>query len=284
MAPFAKFHVIRYEPDPRRAERVNVGLLVLQGDGAQVFMGRTLAKAQALTPQMTLSDVHAHLQEQYADLWQARHGHAADLAGVQLGPFALSGAGQMSLQGRSLDDAAAAALKRLVDAPRRPSTREGRTRLHTEIKDRFRKAGVLGTDVDQVRQHKVVAGFEMPGDDELVADFAYLNGAWHLTQVVDYRTTPKAAGGKIKEVSLKAITLDQARRDPLRLLGDKKAVLPYAAVWVPDDLEKIVEPQIEVLRTYCSQLFRFNRPREADAYYALMSRVMEGAALSDAQA
>lgn len=280
MAPFAKFHVIRYEPDPRRGERVNIGVLVLNNDEAHVFMGRTLAKAQALTPQLTLSDVHAQLQEQYADVWHGRIGTPASLDGLQLGPFTLSAAGQMTLEGRSLEDAAAAAVKRLVDAPRRPSAREGRTRLHTEIKDCFRKAGVLGTDVDQVRHHKVVAGFEMPGDEELVADFAYLNGAWHFTQVVDYRTTAKAAAGKIKDVSLKAITLDQAARDTQRLLGDDKEVKPYAAVWVPDDLEKIVQLQIDILDSYCRTLYRFNKPREAEAYFALMAKVMhpEGAA------
>jgi hypothetical protein len=276
MEPFAKFHIIRYEPDPRRGERVNVGLLVINEGKPHVFMGRTVAKAQALSPQIVLSDVHAELQDQFEDLVTSRDGHARDLADLQIGPFTLSSPGMMVLRNRSLEEAATAAIKRLVDAPRRASMREGRTRLHTEIKDRFRKAGKLGNSIDEVSHHKVVAGFELPGDEELVADFAYLNGAWHLTQVVDYRTTAKAAASKIKEVSIKGVTLDQAKRYTERLLGDKKEVLPYAAVWVPDELERLVEPQLEVLNSYCRKLYRFNKPKEAEAYYSLMADVMEG--------
>ena len=276
MAHSAEFRIIRYEPDQRRGERVNVGLVLLLPEGPRVFMGRSPAKAQALSPQTTLHEMQSELQEFFHDSWSALgEDPARFVAATQVaGPFVLSRAGYMGLDGRSLEQAVASALKRLVDAPKRQSTREGRTRLHTEIKKRFRDSGVLATDAAGISQHQVVAGFELPGDDELVADFAYRNGSWHLTQVVDYRTSPKAAAGKIKEVSVKAITLDQATRDTKRLLGDVMEVMPYAAVFVPPELEKAVAPQLEIMRTYCNELFRFERAKEADNYWRLMRSVV----------
>lgn len=281
MDRFAEFHVVRFEPDPRRAERVNVALLVLHEGRTQVHVGRSLAKAQALAPGAALSELQAHLQDELTDLCAEARVSGRPLDDLRIGSFHLGRRGLLGLQDRSLDDAVQAAVKRLIDPPRRPSATEGRTRLHTEIKARFRAAGLLGSDV---KQHKVIAGFEMPGDEELVADFAYLNGAWHFTQVLDYRTTSKGATGKLKEVSVKAITLDQARRDTERLLGDRKVVHGYAAVYVPDDLEAVVQPQLQVLQGYCKHVFRFDQRDGAAEYYDLMGRITKTrSALVDAQ-
>lgn len=263
-----EFRIIRYEPDARRGERVNIGLLVWDGARPQVHLLKTLSKATALSPQVRFpADLHAELTDMYASL-AGRNG----LGTLQdMEPFTLSRPGQFYGTTADLPKHIEAAMQRLVNPARRTSTREGNTRLHTEIRRQFRQDKVLASDPREITEHKVVAGFEFPGDEELGADFAFKNGAWHLTQVLDYRASSVgAAAKKIKEVSLKAIALDQAQKEPDRLLGDQLAVKATAVVWVPDELADVVAPQLDILDDYCQRIYRFHNPREQSQYWAMM--------------
>lgn len=268
MARSFEFHVIRYEPDLRRGERVNIGLIVNDGLQPQVHLLNNMSKAQALSPQVRFpGSLRADLSEMFADVMTSQD----QLEVIQMGEFSLSHPGRFYCDDDELPLQVDAAMKRLVLPARRPSGREGTTRLHTEIKRQFRQDGVLATDPKEISDHKVVAGFEFPGDEELAADFAYKNGAWHLTQVLDYRsTTAAAAAKKIKEVSLKAIALDQAAKEPDRLLGDELRVKTTAVVWVPEELQSVVAPQLDILEDYCGRIYRFQHTREQAQYWEMM--------------
>lgn len=265
-----EFRIIRYEPDARRGERVNIGLLVLTGQGVQVHLLKNMNKALAISPQVAF---HASLQADLIDMYSdfAKAG-SLDQAKT-LGEFTLSEAGAFYCGFDELQFQVDAAMKRLVTPARRISLREGTTRLHTEIKRQFKLDGVLANDPDQIKDHKVVAGFEFPGDEELSSDFAFKNGVWTLTQVIDYRSSTAAtAAKKIKEVSLKAIALDQAAKDTERLLGEKLEVINSAVVWVPEELNEAVAPQIEILGDY-AKLYRFHSQREQGQFWSMMQRL-----------
>jgi hypothetical protein len=269
MARCFEFRVIRYEPDVRRGERVNIGLLVLDEGRANVHLYKSMQKALALAPSMRLSaSIRSELEEMFTDVFLTTNGLDSF---KQYGFFSLSDPGRLYCETHQLQAQIDLAMKRLVAPERRRSLREGKTRLYTTIKNQFKRDGVLASDPSQIREYKVVAGYEFPGDDELFADFAFKNGAWHLTQVLDYRVTnPKSALKKIKEVSLKAIALDQAAKDSGRLLGEDGKVVKNAVVWVPDELQELVAPQIDILADY-AELFRFNNNREKVRYLDMMS-------------
>lgn len=271
MARSFEFRIIRYEPDTRRGERVNIGLLVGNGDKPQVHLLKNMAKAQALAPQVNFPpSLGADLEDMFADMLQSGTLTSGD--GIE--PFTVSEAGHFLCEAQELPQQIEAAMMRLVTPSRRISTREGTTRLHTEIKRQFKHDGVLATDPRDINKHKVVAGFEFPGDEELAADFAFLNGAWHLTQVLDYRSaTTSAAVKKIKEVSLKAIALDQAAKEPSRLLGDASKVKTTAVVWVPEELQTAVAPQIDILDDYCERIYRFHNQREQAQFWEMMNKL-----------
>lgn len=271
MAHSFEFRIIRYEPDARRGERVNIGLLVSDGKRHQVHLIRNLSKALALSPQVRFpAALQADLLDTYSDL--ARHGGIGSIQDME--PFTLSGLGRLYCATDELPAQIEATMRRLVNPARRPSAREGTTRLHTEIKRQFKLDGVLASDPREITEHKVVAGFEFPGDEELAADFAFKNGAWHLTQVLDYRTNSLAAAAKkIKEVSLKAIALDQAAKEPERLLGEHSQVKTTAVVWVPDELADVAAPQLDILGDYCHKLYRFQNPREQAQFFDMMKNL-----------
>jgi hypothetical protein len=271
--PSFEFRVIRYEPDARRGERVNIGLLVKTPSGVEVVLLKNMSKALAISPQVSF---HVSLQADLTDMYSDFAKHGTLDSAESLGEFTLSKAGNFFCEASELPAQIEAAMKRLVIPARRPSTREGTTRLHTDIKRQFKQNGVLATEPEQIKDHKVVAGFEFPGDEELSADFAFKNGVWTLTQVIDYRSgSAAAAAKKIKEVSLKAISLDQALKDTDRLLGDKLEVVNSAIVWVPDELTEVVAPQIDILGDY-AKIFRFQSQREQAQYWAMMNKLTKG--------
>jgi len=266
-----EFQIIRYEPDARRGERVNIGLLVHTQPAPQVHLLKNMSKALALSPQVRFHlNLQAELADMFADL--STDGSLQHMRTFE--PFSLSELGHFYCTAQDLQGHIEAAMRRLVNPARRPSAREGNTRLHTEIKRQFKSDGVLATDPREITQHKVVADFEFPGDEELTADFAFKNGAWLLTQVIDYRTTTLAAASKkIKEVSLKAIALDQAIKEPDRLLGEKLVVNTSAVVWVPEELADAVGPQLDILEDYCGKIYRFQNQREQIQYWEQMKRL-----------
>lgn len=268
-----EFRVIRYEPDARRGERVNIGLVVLTPAGAQVHLLKNMSKASALSPQVAFpASLQADLADMFTDLSKRS---SLDTLGA-IGEFSLSAAGTFFCTASDLPAQIEAAMARLVNPSRRPSTREGTTRLHTEIKRQLKADKVLATEPKQISDHKVVAGWEFPGDEELSADFAFKNGSWSLMQVLDYRTsTPLAAAKKIKEVSLKAIALDQAKKDPERLLGEKLAVKNHTIVWVPQELEDAVGAQVDILSGY-SHIYRFQNQREQVQFWDMMNKLTKG--------
>lgn len=271
MDRYFEFQIIRYEPDARRGERVNIGLLVNTNPKPQVHLIKNMAKALALSPQVRF---HANLQAELADMFSDLSADGSLQSMRKFEPFSLSEFGSFYCKATDLQGHVEAAMKRLVNPARRPSSREGNTRLHTEIKRQFKSDGVLATDPSEITQHKVVAGFEFPGDEELVADFAFKNGAWLLTQVLDYRTTTVAAAAKkIKEVSLKAIALDQATKEPDRLLGEKLDVKTSAVVWVPEELSNAVGAQLDILEDYCGAIYRFQNQREQVQYWDRMNKL-----------
>ena len=266
-----EFRIIRFEPDARRGERVNIGLLVADGKRRQVHLLKNMTKATALAPQASFP---ANLQADLTEMFSSA-GAPGSLGALQdMEPFTLSPTGRFYCDAADLQDQVDEAMRRLVNPARRPSNREGNTRLHTEIRRQFRQDGVLATDPREIAEHKVVAGFDFPGDEELGADFAFKNGAWHLTQVLDYRTNSiGAAAKKIKEVSLKAIALDQAAKEPDRLLGDAADVKTTAVVWVPDELASVVAPQLDILEDYCQRIYRFQHDRERTQYWDMMKNL-----------
>ena len=74
-------------------------------------------------------------------------------------------------------------------------------------------------------------------------------------------------------MSLKAIALDQATKEPDRLLGEKLTVNTIAVVWFPDDLANAVGPQLDILDDYCDKIYRFQNQREQLQYWEQMKRL-----------
>lgn len=269
MAHSYRYCVLRYRPDPIRGEVVNIGLVIFNGDRVDVRVTRQLSKAQALSPNLSFQWTDT-IQADIIDVCSETTPEGAVALLRNFAPFTCSDLGFFLAEQDDYEAKVEQTMRWMVTPPRRPSTMEGKSRLFTEIKKEFQRFNLLGREVEELRDHKVLASFNLPGDEDLQADFIFKNGIYHLTQVIDYQTTPKAAHAKIKEVSVKAIALHQA---PRVLEGQTAG---YALVRVPAEFESIARPHLSILHDFCRNVLRYDVEADRRKYWA---RIAEAAQL-----
>lgn len=266
-----KYCVLRLMPDPVRGEVVNIGIVVFNDDGVVVRLGKNLSKAQALVPNFSLEGIEG-ISEEIAEISAGCSPEDAVQLLKNCGIFTVSQIGFFSARPESFEAKLDQIMRRLVTPPSRISLSEGRSRLHTEIRKQFKDFKILGKSPDEITDHKVISSYNLPGESDMAIDFAMKNGMWRFTQVVDYRTTLKAAHNKIKEVSVKAITLHQA---PKALDVKPDEVKGYALVWVPPEFETIAAPHLKVMSDFTPNILRYDRPTDRERYWQLVSGWIE---------
>lgn len=261
-----KYCVLRLMPDPVRGEVVNIGLIVFTDTGVDLRLAKNLSKAQSLVPNLSFDGLES-LKEELDDIASALSPEDAIRLLKCYGPFTVSDLGYFSPEAEQYEAKIDQLMRLLVSPPKKNSAREGRSRLATEIRSELKRHKLLGNSIEEIHQNKVVAGYELPGEDDLAVDFAIKNGLYRFTQVIDYRTTPKNVHSKIKEVSIKAIAIHQA---PRALDVKKDDVKGYALVWVPPEFSDIAHPHLKVLHDFTDEILHYDNPRDRGRYWDLI--------------
>lgn len=262
-----KYCVLRLMPDPVRGEVVNIGLIIFTDGGIDLRIGKNLAKAQALVPHLSIDGLD-ELKEELGDIAGLLNPEEALPLLKSYGPFTVSELGYFTANDDKYEAKIEQIMRWLVSPPAKPSAREGRSRLATEIRSELKRHKLLGNSIEEMHKNKVVAGYELPGEDDLAVDFAIKNGLYRFTQVIDYRTTPKSVHSKIKEVSIKAIAIHQA---PRALDVKKDDVKGYALVWVPPEFADVAHPHLKVLHDFTDEILHYDNPRDRNRYWEMIS-------------
>jgi hypothetical protein len=255
MAHIFKYAILTAIPDPRRGERVNVGIVVLLKDRIDVkFAG--LSKVSALTGgewNSYASDVEKRLISRFKSGEQAEESIRSH---PQLDPiFHASDIALMSVRSLSdYDTRIKEILASLVIRPRSQSEQKV-TRINTQISRQLRLVKVLAGPDETIDSRKVIRDFPISPAKGLVADFALKNGAWHIMATLDLRKSHV----RIDEAALKAITLNKARavyRDEAKLIG------VYAA---PDGVQE-VKPSVALLKDYADKAYNWMNDKDRKAF------------------
>lgn len=270
-----EYCILRLMPDAVRGEVVNIGIVVFLNDRVDVRITKNMVKAQALVPNFSLEGIDG-IADEIADVANGLPPAEAVSLLKDLGPLTVSQLGFFSANETTYDNKIEQIMRWMVNPPARQAFNEGRSRLHTEIRKQFKDFNLLGKSPDDIAEHKVIPGYTLPGESDMSIDFAMKNGLWRFTQVVDYRTTSKGAHNKIKEVSVKAVTLHQA---PKALDVKSEEVKGYALVWVPPEFESIAAPHLRVMSDFTPNIMRYDRPEERERYWKLVAGWVENSRL-----
>ena len=217
------FSLIRYQPDLQRQEVVNIGIVVFDEAGPHVAVVPSQGKLLALNPNLSLArvfDQGKRLSDALQGLWE-RGSTVETMVGAFGGgaTLFLTGTGILQRDGRPLEALVEELNQDLVTPPSKKLVREPkRSRLHSELRQVFRSARILGSRPEDITRHLVVPNFPIDPDTGLFAEFALRNGQLHVTETVDFRTA--ASSTKRQEAQAKTLilveALERVGRDDLR--------------------------------------------------------------------
>ena len=246
-----EYSVVRVEPDIRRGERVNVGIVVFNGAELDIRIIDT-RKAAAIASQ----NWDAYVQVFASNLKELfKEGRSAsDLVTIveALGR-------QVNLTKTGWFDARDTNeyewhVKRIIEsliARPKVARRAKETSIASEIAAIFRSALILSAPHEPLESGKVIRNFTVDRGTGLVADFALKNGHLHLATTVNLT----AANPHIGSSASKAITMDIAKKTN----SQAKAYCVYA---VAPSRKTEVSEHISLLGDYADDIFNWHEPDE----------------------
>ncbi len=252
MAPTFKYTILTAIPDPRRGERVNVGIVVFRENDLDVRFRLASYKLKALTG-VTWDSRIAALQSRIAETFD-RSAPAEDvLRRIQMidpiiAPVAMGiiNAANLREYERSVEEI----LSSLVSLPKREKLQvDVQSRINTEIAKVFKKDKVLAKPEESISKNKIVRGLPVAPREGLVADFALKNGKIHIASTLDLRKH----NATIAEAALKSIVLDKADE-----VFEK--VLKIGVYAVERDMKSHFKQHIELLADYAQETFNWVDP------------------------
>jgi hypothetical protein len=255
MAHTFNYAIIKAIPDQRRGERVNVGIVVFHPDYIDLRFS-DLAKLRALQGG-NWDQYAADACNRIAGSFNSNEKPQAFLQRISLVETVLrfSDVAWFSIENvNQYEGELADILATLVTRPR-PAQRVKTTRINTEIARTFRTAGVLAAPGEGIDAHRVVQNYSVSQADDLTADFAVKNGAWHVVATLDLRRANVGKG----QAAIKAITLDRADQ------AFSGTVRKYGVYAAPADADQF-RPHIHLLREYADNVYNWLDQREREAY------------------
>lgn len=208
------FSLVRCQPDMSRQEVVNVGVVLFTSTGSHVSIPSNQGKLLALDPNLRLDrffERAQRLQEALTKLYEASVPLDEQIQMFSnSGALSLSPVGMIDPVGQGLGELLDELLRELVFAPAKTRMRHVQTsRLHTELRQVFRSAHMLGSKPGDIEKHLVVPNFPIDPEVGLFAEFALKNGQLHITETVDFRLSSMSS--KRQEAQAKTLLLVQAQ-------------------------------------------------------------------------
>jgi hypothetical protein len=256
MAHTFKYVIITAIPDPRRGERVNIGVVVFLRDELDVRFSE-LAKVHAIAGG-NWGEYADKVAERLNKWFSMGHDPAEFMrrAGSSERIIRFSDIAWFSIPDEASYEARVTEiLDTLVKKPR-PERRPRSSRINTEIADEFKRANILASPHESVEDHKVVRDYYISRDEELRADFIVQNGATHATATLDLRK----AAVHISHATLPALILDKARKT---FGDDTRRFAVYAA---QQSTLPQFKPHIRILEEYSDKIYNWLDPNDRLAY------------------
>ncbi|WP_241591426.1 DUF3037 domain-containing protein [Rosenbergiella epipactidis] len=259
---FYKYSVIRITPNPVRAESINVGFAVTSSEGApDIRVLDSHVKIKALTNDYSM--------EQLRDLKDQLDKMLSLLTLEQVSSFfqgsvTLSSIGTFTADNRDEYENEIIKINRMYISPIKATKRMPVTqkRIITELKNEFGRFGILGKNINEIHDHKVVQGYPLSEADGLYAELLLKNGVYHLTETLDFRSSNLKQ--KLGDTAVKAITMNTARTI---WTEDVKTFLVYAA---EASQERTYAQQLNLINGYSDKMYNLLSNSDMSNYFEHM--------------
>jgi Protein of unknown function (DUF3037) len=257
------YSIIRYMPDSRRGEVVNIGVLVYRDKRVETHWLSNLAKARQLDASLSIKDLD-ELPKAFNSIAKSApsagqmYSLMADMGAIKLSePAYFAADADADYQARIRE-----IMQDLVTPKAKAQAQRPHGRLISALKKQFQKNHLLAEIGEGITEnHLVAVGYPISEESGLTVDFAQKNGRWNVTQTIDYKIKKENLTGKFKEVGIKAIGLDQASKQ----FGNDTA--RFCIIDVPDEYQNIVQGQINILSEYSDHVLYYNSREDMGFYW-----------------
>ena len=258
MANMFEYSLIRVEPDNRRGERVNVGIVVFGPNGPDIRVIDTRKASQIASRNW---DAHIHLfSSSLSEIYEIKGSPRDTIEMVSsldrqmnltdLGWFEASNVTDYEAQVDRIVDA-------LVRKPRAIRKKQ-ETSIATEIAANFKSANILSAQGEALEGGKVIRHYTVDEGAGLVADFALQNGFLHLATTLSLTSSNPHIGS----AASKAITMDKAKKSN----DNAKAYCVYA---VAPSRKPEVKEHISMLGDYADDIFNWYEQSDQEKFNRL---------------
>lgn len=266
-----EYSVIKYTPDPRRGEIVNIGLVIFgntpagQMDVRMLHSAAKIRMLDGLTATESIDSLKSAIEEisQFGKNPEEIHnifnsfGKSSGYLG-NIGYFVIDDENQYEKRVSNLFNELVRPFATRENSPRT-------SRIHTIIKNKFQSLELLGKDSDDLSRHKVVYNYLISNKTGVTADFLLKNGRYHITEAIDFNVNDISA--KFKETSLKVMAFMEGRKS----LGQETA--SYFVYNVSKEKEDRFLSHLNLVDGYSDRMFNLSSKTEKDDYFSLMSNL-----------
>lgn len=260
-----RYSLIRYMPDARRQEVINIGLVVFRDVGVDVRVLGSSTKVRLIDGGSEQDDLNS-LQEQFIELCALTNSPEEQFKILSLfnGRTSISERGEFILDQVQEYDVKVGKLFDLLVKPRSFKKRSpSSSRFTTSIKNKFKALEILASDISELGHHKVVHNYPISESSGITADFLLRNGAYHLTETIDYDKNDVNA--KFKETTLKLMTFMEANK------AFDNGVKKYFVFKAASNRELEMSQQINLAESYSDKIFNFESKDDEAKYFQIVS-------------
>lgn len=262
------YSIIKYLPDPKRGELINIGLIVYRHSGPDIRLLSNVAKIRMFDGSTTYSELNrltgslksiCGVDREASEQHQRLQALATGLIIGELSSFSIPNIGEYEKT-----------VSRIFDSLIKPySTREpvkANTRFFTRTKNEFRRLKILANDLGEINSHKIVPHYPIDSNSGLEADFMLKNGKYHMSELIDFNVVDTQQ--KFKETSLKAMTFVTGRR---LLQQDMGCYFVYSASASKD---REIISHLNLAEDNCDKMFNLDSADEKASYFQLLSEII----------
>ncbi len=258
-----KYSIIRITPNPVRAESINVGFVVTSPDGVpDVRVLDSFTKIKAVTNDYSMDQLDAlktQLEKMLTNCLTLEQAVSFFQGSITLSSIGTFSALDYAEYENNIND-----INRLYITPIKAGKKSpvSQKRIITELKNEFERFGIMGKNVNEIHNHKVVQGYPLAEDEGLYAELLLKNGRYHLTETLDFRSSNSKQ--KMGDTAVKAITMNAAKT----VWHDQvNTFLVYA---IEASQERNYAQQINLVNGYADKMYNLLSASDMSAYFEHM--------------
>jgi hypothetical protein len=260
-----KYSIIKYMPDPKRGEIINVGLVVFLPNKLDVRVINASAKLRMLDGSSSMEEIE-NLKTSIEEISRlsASVEHSLSILKSFRSPSYLSDPGEFVIDDEKQYEQRVRNLFSLLIKPHSTKEKVVRTpRILSHLKEKFESMDLLAKNTDELSKHKVVYNYPLNEKSGFHADFILKNGKFHITEAIDFNVND--LNSKLKETSMKVMTFMEGRK----ALGEKTG--SYFVYTATSAIEKEITSHLNMASDYSDELFNLANTKDSARYFDLMS-------------